>query len=252
MPDAHTTGTPTTDEIVARYSGLARAALAGDTPHDGADSGECGDSCFGAAAYEDEDEVPEGALRASLGCGNPLAVAELHPGETVLDLGSGGGLDVLLSARRVGPTGIAYGLDASDDMLTLARTNAAQAGADNAHFLRGHIDDIPLPDASVDVVISNCVINLADDKARVLAEAFRVLRPGGRFGVSDIIAAPGLDPGERAAAEQHIGCAASTLTAEEYSRELHGAGFAAITITPTADASDGLHAAIVQAAKPAG
>ncbi|MES9603120.1 MULTISPECIES: methyltransferase domain-containing protein [Actinomadura] len=252
MPEAHTTGTPTTDEIVARYSGLARAALAGATPHDGGDSDEGGESCFGAAAYQAEDQVPEAALRASLGCGNPLAVAELHPGETVLDLGSGGGLDVLLSARRVGPTGTAYGLDASDDMLTLARANAAQAGADNAHFLRGHIDDIPLPAGSVDVVISNCVINLATDKARVLAEAFRVLRPGGRFGVSDIIAEPGLDPDERAAAEQRIGCAASTLTAEEYRRELRAAGFTTITITPTADTGDGLHAAIVQAAKPAG
>ncbi|MDL4813418.1 methyltransferase domain-containing protein [Actinomadura opuntiae] len=243
MPDSRTT-----DAIVARYSGLARAALAGGTPHEG----ESGDSCFGAAAYQAEDQVPEAALRASLGCGNPLAVADLRPGETVLDLGSGGGLDVLLSARRIGPTGIAYGLDASDDMLALARANAAQAGADNVRFLRGHIDDIPLPAASVDVVISNCVINLATDKARVLAEAFRVLRPGGRFGVSDIIAEPGLDPDERAAAEQRIGCAASTLTAQEYRRELHAAGFTAITITPTADTGDGLHAAIVQAAKASG
>lgn len=249
MPEAHTTGTSTTDEIVARYSGLARAALAGETPHDGGVSGE---SCGGAAAYQAEDQVPEAALRASLGCGNPLAVAELHPGETVLDLGSGGGLDVLLSARRVGPTGTAYGLDASDDMLTLARANAAQAGADHARFLRGHIDDIPLPAGSVDVVISNCVINLATDKARVLSEAFRVLRPGGRFGVSDIIADPDLDADERAAAEQQIGCAASTLTADEYRHELHAAGFTGITITPTADTGDGLHAAIVQAAKSAG
>ncbi|MFB4300270.1 methyltransferase domain-containing protein [Actinomadura sp. NTSP31] len=238
MPDPHAT-----DAIVARYSGLARAALAGDTPED---EGQCGDSCFGAAAYQAEDEAPQAALRASLGCGNPLAVAELRPGETVLDLGSGGGLDVLLSARRVGPTGIAYGLDASDDMLTLARANAAESGAENVRFLHGHIDDIPLPAASVDVVISNCVINLAADKARVLAEAFRVLRPGGRFGVSDIIA----DPDECGAAEQRIGCAASTLTAEEYRRELHTAGFTGITIT--AYTGDGLRAAIVQAAKPAG
>jgi L-amino acid N-acyltransferase YncA/2-polyprenyl-3-methyl-5-hydroxy-6-metoxy-1,4-benzoquinol methylase len=252
MSDARTTGTPATDEIVARYSARARAVLAGDIPNDDGDTpNDDGDSCFGAAAYEDADGVPEAALRASLGCGNPLAVAELHPGETVLDLGSGGGLDVLLSARRVGPAGTAYGLDASDDMLTLARANAAQAGAGNARFLRGHIDDIPLPDASVDVVISNCVINLAADKARVLAEAFRVLRPGGRFGVSDIIARPDLDPGERAAAERRIGCAASTLTAEEYRRNLLAAGFTAVTITPTADTGGGLHAAIVQAAKPA-
>ncbi|SNS49310.1 Methyltransferase domain-containing protein [Actinomadura meyerae] len=234
------TDSGTTDQIVARYSALARAALAGDIPRDG------GDSCFGAAAYRAEGQVLEDALRASLGCGNPLAVAELRPGETVLDLGSGGGLDVLLSARRVGPSGIAYGLDASDDMLTLARANAVRAGADNARFLRGRIDDIPLPAASVDVVISNCVINLAADKARVLAEAFRVLRPGGRFGVSDIIA----DPGEQGAAtQQHVGCAASALTVEEYRRELHVAGFTDITITPTGDSGDGLHAAIVQAAK---
>ncbi|MFD0684772.1 methyltransferase domain-containing protein [Actinomadura fibrosa] len=246
MPDPSPGGTPATDAIVARYSARARAVLAGDTQHD--DDGEC----FGAAAYQAEDEVPEAALRASLGCGNPLAVADLRPGETVLDLGSGGGLDVLLSARRVGPSGIAYGLDASDDMLTLARANAAQAGAGNARFLRGRIDDIPLPAGSVDVVISNCVINLAADKGRVLAEAFRVLRPGGRFGVSDIVAEPGLDPGERAAAERRIGCAASTLTAGEYRRELRAAGFTGVTVTPTADAGGGLHAAIVQATKPAG
>jgi SAM-dependent methyltransferase len=246
MPDSHTT-----DAIVARYSARARAALAGATAHDGGDGGECGDSCFGAAAYRAEDDVPEAALRVSLGCGNPLAVAELRPGDTVLDLGSGGGLDVLLSARRVGPTGTAYGLDASEDMLTLARANAAQAGADNARFLRGHIDDIPLPAASVDVVISNCVINLAADKARVLAEAFRVLRPGGRFGVSDILTDAAPDPAERATAEQRLGCAA-TLTAGQYRRHLLAAGFTAIAITVTADAGNGLHAAIVQATKPTG
>ncbi|TDC93889.1 methyltransferase domain-containing protein [Actinomadura sp. 7K507] len=237
-----------TEAIVERYSGLARFALAGGTPEDGA---SCGDSCSGGAAYPGEDDVPEAALRASMGCGNPLAVADLHPGETVLDLGSGGGLDVLLSARRVGPNGTAYGLDASEAMLTLARTNAAEAGLGNARFLRGHIEDIPLPAASVDVVISNCVINLATDKARVLAEAFRVLRPGGRFGVSDIIADPGLDPGERAEAERSLGCSASTLTAEEYRHHLLAAGFTDATITPYDQGAPGLHSAVVQAAKPA-
>lgn len=240
---------PQTDAIIARYSGFARLAQAGGTPHDG---NGCGDSCSDVTAYAAEDQVPEAALRASLGCGNPLAVADLRPGETVLDLGSGGGLDVLLSARRVGPAGTVYGLDASDDMLAIARANAAQAGADNVHFLRGRIEDIPLPAASVDVIISNCVINLAADKARVLAEAFRVLVPGGRFGVSDIIAESGLDPDERTAAENRIGCAASTLTAEEYRHELRAAGFTGITITATSEAGEGLHTAIVQAAKPTG
>jgi L-amino acid N-acyltransferase YncA/2-polyprenyl-3-methyl-5-hydroxy-6-metoxy-1,4-benzoquinol methylase len=249
MSDSRTTGgTPTTEAIVARYSARARAVLGGDAPRDG---GERGDSCFGAAAYRGEDEAPEAALRASLGCGNPLAVAELRPGETVLDLGSGGGLDVLLSARRVGPAGTAYGLDASDDMLALARANAAQAGAGNARFLHGHIDDVPLPGGSVDVVISNCVINLAADKARVLAEAFRVLRPGGRFGVSDIIVDAGLDPDERAAAQRRIGCGSAPLTAEEYRGDLLAAGFTTATITAHQQAAPGLHSAIVQAAKPA-
>ena len=174
MPDS-STGDPV-EAVVARYSGQARLVLSGGAPQAG---GTCGDSCVDAAGYPSEDGIPEAALRTSLGCGNPLAVAELRPGETVLDLdlGSGDGLDVPLSARRVGPGGTAYGLDAGHDMLTLARANAARAGADNAHFLHGHIEDIPLADASVDVVISNCVINLAADKPRVLAEAFRVPHP---------------------------------------------------------------------------
>jgi SAM-dependent methyltransferase len=235
--------------VIDRYSGLARTALAGATITD-CNPDAFDDGCFGVAAYASTDEVPEGALRASLGCGNPLAVADLHPGETVLDLGSGGGLDVLLSARRVAPGGTAYGLDASPDMLTLARTNAAKAGAANAQFLHGHIEDIPLPDGQVDVVISNCVINLSTDKPRVLAEAFRVLRPGGRLGVSDVIADDGTDPAQRAEAEQQVGCLNGTLTQREYRDLLHAAGFTAIVITPTHQAEPGLHSAIIQAAKP--
>jgi SAM-dependent methyltransferase len=237
------------DAVIDRYSGLARTALAGGTPVD-CEPDAFADGCFGAAAYTGAAGVPEAALRASLGCGNPLAVADLHPGETVLDLGSGGGLDVLLSARRVGPDGIAYGLDASPDMLTLAGANAAQAGVTNARFLPGHIEDIPLPDGHVDVVISNCVINLSADKPRVLAEAFRVLRPGGRLGISDVTADDGTDPGQLAEAEQQAGCGA-TLTQTQYSDLLQAAGFTGIAITSTHEAGPGLHSAIIQAAKPA-
>jgi SAM-dependent methyltransferase len=167
--------------VVARYGELARAAAAGDQVAD------C-DGCFGAAAYDDTAGLPEAALRASLGCGNPVAVADLGPGETVLDLGSGGGVDVLLSAQRVGPAGYVYGLDASPDMIGLARANAAAAGAVNVEFLHGAIEDVPLPDGRVDAVISNCVVNLSADKPRVLAEAFRVLRPGGVLIGSDSLA----------------------------------------------------------------
>ena len=236
----------TRDAVINRYSGLARTALAGGTITDGdVDAG-----CFGAAAYTGTGDAPESALQASLGCGNPLAVAGLHPGETVLDLGSGGGLDVLLSARRVAPGGTAYGLDASPDMLTLARANAAAAGVTNATFLPGHIEHIPLPDGHVDVVISNCVINLSTDKPRVLAEAFRVLRPGGRLGVSDVIAGDGTDPARRTHAEQQVGCLSGTLTQAQYHDLLRAAGFTGITITLTYDAAPGLHAAIIQATKP--
>ena len=235
--------------VIDRYSGLARSALAGRAIAD-CDPDAFTDGGFGAAAYPSTEEAPEGALRVSLGCGNPLAVADLHPGEMVLDLGSGGGLDVLLSARRVAPGGTAYGLDASPDMLTLARTNAAAAGITNARFLHGHIEDIPLPDGQVDVVISNCVINLSTDKPRVLTEAFRVLRPGGRLGVSDVIAGESADPAQRAKAEQQVGCANGTLTQREYRDLLHAAGFTAITITPTTQAGPGLHSAIIQAVKP--
>ena len=238
------------DAVIARYSGLARTALAGATITD-CDPGEFADGGFGAAAYTGTDAAPADALRASLGCGNPLAVADLHPGQTVLDLGSGGGLDVLLSARRVAPGGTAYGLDASPDMLALARANAAKAGVTNATFLHGHIEDIPLPDGHVDVVISNCVINLSTDKPRVLAEAFRVLRPGGRLGVSDVIADEGIDPAQLADAEQRVGCLNGALTQPEYRDLLLAAGFTAISITSAHEAEPGLHSAIIQAAKPA-
>jgi arsenite methyltransferase len=250
-PASHLPGPEETREAVtARYSGLARAARAGQQITD-CGPGEFEAGCFGAAGYGDTCGLPDGAIRASLGCGNPVAVAQLHPGETVLDLGSGGGIDVLLSARRVAPGGKAYGLDGSSDMITLARDNAAQAGVDNAEFLFGHIEDVPLPEASVDVVISNCVINLSADKPSVLAEAFRVLRPGGRIGVSDIIASEGLASAQRAEAEQLTGCTTGTLTASEYRHLLLSAGFTHITVTPTSDAAPGLHSAIVQATRPA-
>jgi SAM-dependent methyltransferase len=237
------------DAVIARYSGLARAALAGEAIAD-CDPGAFDDGGFGAAAYVGLEEAPEAMLRASLGCGNPLAVAGLCPGQTVLDLGSGGGLDVLLSARRVAPGGTAYGLDASPDMLALARANAAAAGVTNATFLPGHIEDIPLPAGHVDVVISNCVINLSSDKPRVLAEAFRVLRPRGWLGVSDVIADEHTDPVELAGAEQRVGCLNGTLTQRGYRDLLLAAGFTAISITSTHQAGPGLHSAIIQATKP--
>ncbi|MEU7690757.1 arsenite methyltransferase [Microbispora hainanensis] len=234
--------------VVARYGELARAAQAGERV---VEPQEVTGGCFGAAGYDDTTGLPDGALRASLGCGNPVAVADLQPGETVLDLGSGGGIDVLLSARRVGPTGKAYGLDATPEMIELAKANAAEAGAANVEFLHGHIEDVPLPDDSVDVVISNCVINLSADKPRVLAEAFRVLRPGGRLGVSDVIADDGLDPAQRAEAERLVGCTVGTLTESEYRALLAKAGFTTYTITRTHAAAGGLHSAIIRAATPA-
>jgi L-amino acid N-acyltransferase YncA/2-polyprenyl-3-methyl-5-hydroxy-6-metoxy-1,4-benzoquinol methylase len=230
--------------VVARYGELARAAAAGGQATDG-------EGCFGAAAYDDTAGLPDAALRASLGCGNPVAVAALEPGETVLDLGSGGGIDVLLSARRVGPAGRVYGLDASPDMITLARANAAAGGLGNAVFLQGSIEDVPLPEAHIDAVISNCVINLSADKPRVLGEAFRVLRPGGRLGVSDVIAAEDADPAERAEAERRVGCLSGTVTAAQYRDQLLAAGFTRVRITPTVDAGGGLSSAIIQAIRPA-
>src|SRR5271167_5194755 len=178
-------------------------------------------------------QIPEEALLASLGCGNPTALANLHPGEVVLDLGSGGGIDVLLSARRVGPTGKAYGLDMTDEMLALARENQRKAGAENVEFLKGEIEHIPLPDNSVDVVISNCVINLSADKDRVLQEAFRVLKPGGRFAVSDVVTRGEITPEIRQSVLLWVGCVAGALGDDEYRNKLSAAGFEQIDIEPT-------------------
>jgi SAM-dependent methyltransferase len=234
--------------VIDRYAGYAKLALEGGNPID-CEPDAFDDGCFCAAAYTDVNDAPDTALTASLGCGNPLAVADLQRGGVVLDLGSGGGLDVLLSARRVEPNGTVYGPDASREMIWLAQGNAEQAGTSNVEFLHGHIEDIPLPDNHVDVIISNCVLNLSADKPRVLAEAFRVLRPGGRLGISDVIAEDGLDTAERAAAEQRVGCTTGTLTLSECHRLLATSGFSDTRITTTNDAGGGLHSAIIQAIK---
>jgi SAM-dependent methyltransferase len=194
--------------------------------------------------------LPEEAVLASLGCGNPTAVADLHDGEVVLDLGSGGGIDVLLSAKRVGPSGKAYGLDMTDEMLELARENARKAGATNVEFLKGYIEDVPLPDASVDVVISNCVINLSTEKPKVMREMFRVLRSGGRLGISDVVADDALAPADRAARGSFVGCIAGALSFGEYREELERAGFADVRIDATHELVDQMHGAIVHARKP--
>jgi SAM-dependent methyltransferase len=235
--------------VAARYAGLARAAQRGQTVIDDG-PGEPAAGCFGAAAYPDAGALPEGAVRVSLGCGNPVAVADLRPGETVLDLGCGGGIDVLLSARRVGPAGKAYGLDITGEMLDLARAHAEQAGADNAEFLLGQIEAIPLPDGSVDVVISNCVINLSAERSAVFAESFRVLRPGGRLGVTDILAEDHLTAAQRLERGGQAGCIAGAPSFTEYRDGLTAAGFTAITITRTHQVADGLHSAIIRAARP--
>ena len=208
---------------------------------------------FGGALYADgeRDELPDTAVLASLGCGNPTAMADLHEGETVLDLGSGGGIDVLLSARRVGPTGTAYGLDMTDEMLDLARANQAKAGVENVHWLKGHIEAIPLPSDTVDVVLSNCVINLSTDKPQVLRETARVLKPGGRLAVSDVIADPGMDDATRSDLAQYVGCVAGALTADEYTRHLTAAGLTDIEITETHRVHQHAGSAIIRARKPA-
>jgi SAM-dependent methyltransferase len=221
---------------------------------DGGSSCGCGPrGVFGAELYgADAEEAPAAAVEASLGCGVPTAVAELREGETVLDLGSGAGADVLISAQRVGPTGKAIGLDMTDEMLDLARANAAAAGVDNVELLKGYIEEIPLADASVDVVISNCVINLAADKGRVLAEAARVLRPGGRFAVSDVIADPDMDAATRADMAAYTGCIAGALTEAEYRAALDAAGLTGVEIRETHRVHASAGAAIVRASKPGG
>ena len=217
----------------------------------------CDDSCgagpFGSGLYSDEEraELPGEAVLASLGCGNPTAVAELRPGETVLDLGSGGGIDVLLSAKRVGPEGKVYGLDMTEEMLALAISNRDREGARNVEFLKGYIEDMPLPAATVDVVISNCVINLSDDKPRVFDEMFRVLRPGGRIGISDVVADDALTSEDRATRGSYVGCIAGALSFGEYERELIRAGFKDVSVSATHTVADGMHSAIVRAVKPA-
>ena len=238
----------TREAVRARYATLASAAAEGATcctPDEQA--------VFGASRYEADDlaALPETAAATSIGCGNPTAVAQLAEGEVVLDLGSGGGIDVILSARRVGPAGKAYGLDMTDEMLELARRNAAEAGVDNVEFLKGHIEQIPLPDASVDVVISNCVINLSTDKAAVLAEAGRVLRPGGRFAVSDVVADADMDDATRAEVDQWTGCVAGALTRDDYSALLTAAGLGDVEIVESHRVHDHAASAIIRARKPA-
>ena len=206
---------------------------------------------FGASLYPDADPcTPVGMVEASLGCGNPTAVSELREGETVLDLGSGGGLDVLLSARRVGPTGFVYGVDMTDEMLELARKNAAEAGADNVEFLKGTIESLPLSDSSVDVVISNCVINLSTDKPAVLAEIFRVLKPGGRIGVSDVVAEDHLSEADRAGRGSFVGCIAGALSKVEYINGLTDVGFQEAEVVFTHEVASEMYAAIIRAVKP--
>ena len=242
------------EAVRERYAAAARAV----GRDGGAEAGCCApgvievDERFGAGLYAtaETEDLPAAAVAASLGCGNPMVVADLRPGERVLDLGSGGGIDVLLSARRVGPTGFAYGVDMTEEMLDLARANAARAGATNVEFRRGHIEALPLPDASVDVVISNCVVNLSPDKPAVLAEAFRVLAPGGRFGISDVVAEDHLTPAERAERGSHVGCIAGALSVSEYVEGLRAAGFTDPEVQFTHEVADGMHGAVVRAAKP--
>ena len=262
----------TRERVRARYAEAA-AAVAGATgrtalevvdadqccsPSVDADASCCSGAVevgpvFGASLYSagEQGELPVEAVAASLGCGNPMMVAELREGEKVLDLGSGGGIDVLLSARRVGETGYAYGVDMTDEMLELARANAAKAGVGNVEFIKGVIEDVPLPDGAVDVVISNCVINLSTDKPAVLAEMFRVLVPGGRIGISDVVAEDHLTPADRAERGSFVGCIAGALSRGEYLEGLAGVGFVDPEVTFTHEAAPGMHGAIIRARKPA-
>ncbi|HEY8789554.1 MAG TPA: arsenite methyltransferase [Actinopolymorphaceae bacterium] len=250
------------EQVRARYARAAEAVTtaSGRTSLQVIDGDRCCsgtgdvDEAFGAGLYsaDEQGELPADALAASLGCGNPMMVAELRVGETVLDLGSVGGIDVLLSARRVGETGFAYGVDMTDEMLDLARANAVKAGAGNVEFRKGLIEDLPLTDGIIDVVISNCVINLSADKPAVLAEMFRVLKPGGRIGISDVVAEDHLTPQMRAERGSYVGCIAGALSRTEYLDGLAAAGFTAADVTFTHEAAPGMHGAIVRAAKPAG
>jgi arsenite methyltransferase len=243
------------EQVRERY---ALAAVAASTGGCGCndDGGCCGnvacegsEEAFGEGLYDADqrDDLPEPALLASLGCGNPTTVAELRAGEVVLDLGSGGGIDVILSAKRVGPTGVAYGLDMTDEMLALARRNAQEAGVTNVHFLKGVIEEIPLPANSIDVVISNCVINLSVDKPAVLAEMGRVLRPSGRLGITDVVAEDRLAAEERAERGSYVGCIAGALSRGEYVGGLEAAGFTDVSVEFTHEVADGMHGAIVKA-----
>ncbi|MGW5608238.1 arsenite methyltransferase [Streptomyces sp. NPDC003753] len=239
------------ETVRRRYAAAAVKVTEGGTACCGPQPVEV-DENFGSTLYaaDERDALPAEAVAASLGCGNPTAVAELREGERVLDLGSGGGIDVLLSARRVGPTGKAYGVDMTDEMLALALANAEKAGATNVEFLKGTIESIPLPANTVDVVISNCVINLSVDKPTVFAETFRVLKPGGRIGVSDVVADDSLTPEQRAERGDYVGCIAGALSFAEYRRGLEAAGFMDVEITPTHPVADGMHSAVVRAVKP--
>ncbi|HET7856036.1 MAG TPA: arsenite methyltransferase [Gaiellaceae bacterium] len=252
-----TTAEDLREQVRQRY---AEAAVSVDRGGCGCtdDGGCCGnagcdgeDGSFGQRLYsiEQRGELPDAAVLASLGCGNPTMVADLHQGEVVLDLGSGGGIDVILSARRVGPDGTAYGVDMTDEMLALARRNAADAGVRNVHFLKGLIEDVPLPADSVDVVISNCVINLATDKAAALTEMARVLKPGGRIGITDIVAEDRLGPDERADRGSYVGCIAGALSKAEYAAGLEAAGFRDVSVEFTRGVADGMHSAVVKAVK---
>jgi arsenite methyltransferase len=240
------------EQVRQRYAEAARTVTEGA----GCGSGSCCENDapggFGEALYsaDDRGELPDAAALASLGCGNPTAVADLNEGEVVLDLGSGGGIDVILSAKRVGPTGVAYGLDMTDEMLALAQRNVRDAGMPNVHLLKGLIEAIPLPADSVDVVISNCVINLSADKPAVLTEMARVLRPGGRIGITDVVAEDRLSPEERLERGDFAGCIAGALSIGEYRAGLEAAGFEGVEVMFTHEVTDGIHGAIVKARKP--
>jgi arsenite methyltransferase len=235
------------EQVRERYAESARQVLANQA------AACCDEPGIGPELYSalERAELPDAAVMASLGCGNPLAVAELHPGERVLDLGSGGGIDVLLSAKRVGPTGRAIGLDMTDEMLALAQRNAAEAGATNVEFVKGHIESIPLPAASVDVVISNCVVNLAADKPAVFREIARVLRPGGRVGITDIVAEDRLTAEERSQRGSYVGCIAGALSFSEFEVGLREVGLTDVSVTSTHLVTDGMHSAIIKATKTA-